>query len=120
MVERALTALAAMAELAGSFLARRLRAEAWPQLAQLLHAGPVLTRTPSMLPGEERHAPAVLQRARLAVLACLHTCASLGSCYMALFRVLPTLLQSGSSRSKAFASRHLDPIGNLHRTYFCV
>lgn len=81
VVERALTALAALAELAGSFLARRLRAEAWPQLAQLLRTGPVLTRTPSMLPGEERHAPAVLQRARLAVLACLHTCACLGSCW---------------------------------------
>ena len=85
VVERALTALAALAELSGSFLARRLSAEAWPQLAQLLRKGPVLTRTPSMLPEEERHAPAVLQRARLAVLACLHKCAFLGSCGMAAY-----------------------------------
>ncbi|KAK9820989.1 hypothetical protein WJX81_002818 [Elliptochloris bilobata] len=76
VVERALAVLAAVAELSGSFLARRLSAEAWPQMARLLREGPILARTPSMLPGEERHAPAVLQRARVAVLACLNTMAS--------------------------------------------
>ena len=71
MVEHALSVLGTIAELSGSFLARRLNTEAWPQLARLLREGPTLVRTPSMLPGEERLAPAVLQRARLAVLACL-------------------------------------------------
>ena len=69
-----MSVLGTIAELSGSFLARRLSTEAWPQLARLLREGPTLVRTPSMLPGEERLAPAVLQRARLAVLACLHTC----------------------------------------------
>lgn len=74
MVEHALAVLGSIAELSGSFLARRLSTEAWPQLARLLREGPTLVRMPSMLPEEERLAPAVLQRARLAVLACLHKC----------------------------------------------
>ncbi len=76
VVERALPAVACVAELAGGFLARRMSSEAWPQLARLLREGPALERTPSMLPGEERLAPAVLERARVAVLACLSTCAA--------------------------------------------
>lgn len=73
-MESALSVLAAVAKLSGSFLTQRFSIEAWPQLARLLREGPVLQRAPYMLPDDERLAPAVLQRARLAVLACLSTC----------------------------------------------
>lgn len=69
--------LAAVAKLSGSFLTQRFSVEAWPQLARLLREGPAVHRAPYMLPEDEHLAPAVLQRARLAVLACLSMCGAL-------------------------------------------
>lgn len=65
-VEAALGFLGSYTELGGSFLARRFRQEAWPQLQRLLQRGP---DTP--LNAAEPLAPAVIHRAQLAVVTCL-------------------------------------------------
>ena len=70
-VEAALGFLGSYTELGGSFLARRFRQEAWPQLQRLLQRGP---DTP--LNASEALAPAVVHRAQLAVVTYLQRCAS--------------------------------------------
>ena len=65
-VEAALGFLGSYTELGGSFLARRFRQEAWPQLQRLLQRGP---DTPLNAP--EPLAPAVVHRAQLAVVTYL-------------------------------------------------
>ena len=65
-VEAALGFLGSYTELGGSFLARRFRQEAWPQLQRLLLRGP---DTPLNAP--EPLAPAVIHRAQLAVVTYL-------------------------------------------------
>ena len=69
-VEAALGFLGSHTELGGSFLARRFRQEAWPQLQRLLQRGP---DTP--LSASEALAPAVVHRAQLAVVTYLQRCA---------------------------------------------
>ena len=69
-VEAALGFLGSYTELGGSFLARRFRQEAWPQLQRLLQRGP---DTPLNAP--EPLAPAVVNRAQLAVVTYLQRCA---------------------------------------------
>ncbi len=69
MLEHALGFLGTYTELAGGFLARRFRQEAWPQLQHLLARGP---DTP--LASTEQLAPAVVQRAQLAVVSFLQRC----------------------------------------------
>ena len=65
-LEHALGFLGAYTELAGGFLARRFRQEAWPQLQRLLARGP---DTP--LASSELLAPAVVHRAQLSVVSFL-------------------------------------------------
>ncbi|CAL5218647.1 g350 [Coccomyxa viridis] len=72
-VEAALGFLGSYTELGGSFLARRFRQEAWPQLQRLLQRGP---DTPLNAP--EPLAPAVVHRAQLAVVTYLQRVASDG------------------------------------------
>ena len=70
-VEHALAFLADYIDAGGGdFLARRFVQEAWPQLALLLHRGP------NTVLGSDRGdpAPAVVQRARIAVLTALLRC----------------------------------------------
>ena len=69
-VEHALGFLGSYTELGGSFLARRFRQEAWPQLQRLLQRGPDMP-----LGSSEPLAPAVVHRAQLAVVIYLHRCA---------------------------------------------
>ena len=69
-MEAALGFLGSYTELGGSFLARRFRQEAWPQLQRLLQRGP---DTP--LNASEPLAPAVVHRAQLAVVTYLQRCA---------------------------------------------
>lgn len=66
-VEHALGFLGSYTQLGGSFLARRFRQEAWPQLQRLLQRGP---ETPLSAP--EPSAPAVIHRAQLAAVNYLH------------------------------------------------
>jgi hypothetical protein len=66
LLEHALGFLGAYTELAGGFLARRFRQEAWPQLQRLLARGP---DTP--LAASEPLAPAVVTRAQLSVVTFL-------------------------------------------------
>ena len=69
-MEHALGFLGSYTELGGSFLARRFRQEAWPQLQRLLQRGPDMP-----LGTSEPLAPAVVHRAQLAVVTYLHRCA---------------------------------------------
>lgn len=74
-VEHALAFLADYVDTGGGdFLARRFVQEAWPQLALLLHRGP----NTALGSDNGDHAPAVVQRTRMAVLTallrCMHLC----------------------------------------------
>ena len=92
VVERALKALAELTEAGGgSFLARRMAQEAWPALSRLLRCGPRLKPSEDngvdrqqgsarqMLTGDESgaitqeaaHAPAAVDRVRVAVMRCI-------------------------------------------------
>lgn len=70
-VEHALAFLADYTDTGGGdFLARRFVQEAWPQLALLLHRGP----NTALGSDQSDLAPAVVQRARMAVLTALLRC----------------------------------------------
>ncbi len=80
VVEQCLQTLVRLAEVGGGdFLRRRMRLEAWPNLSALLTRGvapPAASpgkgsNARALLGGETSQAPAVLSRARLAVLAAL-------------------------------------------------
>lgn len=70
-MEHALEFLADYAALGGEFLSRRFGLEAWPQMEALLRRGP---DQPLGTPVQDAHAPAVVQRARLAVMTSLLGC----------------------------------------------
>lgn len=91
VVERALVALADLAEAAGGgFLARRMTQEAWPVLTQLLRHGPrraAQSRDSAVgqhrqalladgVEGAQPHAPATVDRARLAAMRAVSRCVS--------------------------------------------
>jgi hypothetical protein len=70
-VEHALDFLADYTDVGGGdFLARRFAQEVWPQLALLLHRGP----DTALGSDDGGPAPAVVQRTRAAVFACLLRC----------------------------------------------
>lgn len=86
LVEAAAPSLAILAHLSGSFLTKRFAQEAWPILLSLLQHGPSgrtsssssynSSSSPLLVPGDDvSEAPALTQRARLAVLDCLKSIA---------------------------------------------
>ena len=81
VVEHALRALAELAKLSGgSFLARRVAKEAWPVLARVLREGPTAQKQSkggalAVMVSAEPNAPAIIHRARQAVLESLNRCA---------------------------------------------
>jgi len=84
LIEAAAPSLATLAHLSGSFLTKRFAQEAWPIMLSLLRHGPSgrssssshSQSSPLLLPGDDvSEAPALTQRARLAVLDCLKSIA---------------------------------------------
>ncbi|KAK9915923.1 hypothetical protein WJX75_006066 [Coccomyxa subellipsoidea] len=105
-VEHALDFLADYTDVGGGdFLARRFAQEAWPQLALLLHRGP----DTALGSDDGGPAPAVVQRTRAAVFACLLRIASSS-------RSAPVLSQIIAKVADAVGGHVADRAGSAERT----
>eukprot|EP00884_Botryococcus_braunii_P020253 jgi/Botrbrau1/6911/Bobra.67_3s0029.1 len=107
VVEQALGMLASLTVSGGgTFMTNRVSKEAWPLMLDLLANGPAHKPDPYAPPGDERLAPAVIQRIRHAVLTCITRMARDDRSWKALSRVVgdvasAVVLYIGDNQSRA-------------------